>query len=131
MLSSNSCWGLRAPDPANPNSEKLLPSQPFFCCTYFSKSVIKLHRLFHTANRNKHFDMFFKIKACIGVNYFLVCVRKHESNLPTNMLTTVGKKTQRYAEKMRPFECNHNSALFYNSVVCFLVPKFVCVCVCV
>jgi hypothetical protein len=26
----------------------------------------------------------------MGVIYFLVCVRKHESNLPTNMHTTVG-----------------------------------------
>ena len=35
----------------------------------------------------------------MGVIYFLVCVRKHESNLPTNIRTTVGKKTQRYVEK--------------------------------
>jgi len=25
---------------------------------------------------------------------FLVCVRKHKSNLPTNICTTAGKKTQ-------------------------------------
>ena len=31
--------------------------------------------------------------------YFLVCVRKHKSNLPTNIRTTVGKKTQWYVEK--------------------------------
>ena len=35
----------------------------------------------------------------MGVIYFLVCVWKHDSNLPTNMHTTVGKKTQWYAEK--------------------------------
>ena len=46
----------------------------------------------------------------MGVIYFLVRVRKHESNLPTNMHTTVGKKT-------------HTPALFYDSVVCFFLPK--------
>ena len=35
----------------------------------------------------------------MGVIYFLVCVRKHESNLPTNICTTVGKKTQSYVIK--------------------------------
>ena len=35
----------------------------------------------------------------MGVIYFLICVRKHESNLPTNIRTTAGKKTQRYTEK--------------------------------
>ena len=37
----------------------------------------------------------------MGVKYFLamVCVRKHKSNLSTNIHTTVGKKTQCYAEK--------------------------------
>ena len=30
----------------------------------------------------------------MGVKYFLVCVRKHKSNLSTNIHTTVGKKTQ-------------------------------------
>ena len=35
----------------------------------------------------------------MGVKYFLVCVRKHKSNLSTNMRTTVGKKTQRSVEK--------------------------------
>ena len=32
--------------------------------------------------------------ACMGVIYVLVCVRKHKPNLPTNIRTTVGKKTQ-------------------------------------
>ena len=61
-LPSNSRWGLRAPDPASLiMSYKKMTSQPtFFCCVYFPKSVIKLHRLFHTSNRNAHFDMFFK-----------------------------------------------------------------------
>jgi hypothetical protein len=30
----------------------------------------------------------------MGVIYFFVCVRKHKSNLPTNIRTTVGNKTQ-------------------------------------
>ena len=42
---------------------------------------------------------FSKIKACMGVIYFLVCVRKHKSNLSTNIRTTVGKKKQWYVEK--------------------------------
>ena len=60
---------------------------------------VKLNRLFNMSNLNTHFDMFWKIKACMGVIYFLVCVWKHESNLPTNMHTTVGKKTQWYVVK--------------------------------
>ena len=28
---------------------------------------------------------------CMGVIYFLICVRKHESNLPTNICATAGK----------------------------------------
>ena len=40
--------------------KKWPPSQPFICCVYFPKSVIKLHWLFHTSNRNTHFDKFFK-----------------------------------------------------------------------
>ena len=59
-LPSNSHWGLRAPDPSNPNSEKMTSQPTFFCCTYFPKSVIKLHRLFNTSNINTHFDMFLK-----------------------------------------------------------------------
>ena len=54
--------------------------------------------------KNTHFDMFLKIKACVGVIYFLVCVGKHEYNLPTNI-----------------------PALFYDSMVCFLLPMCVCV----
>ena len=30
----------------------------------------------------------------MGVIYFLICVRMHESNLPTNICATAGKKTQ-------------------------------------
>ena len=71
---------------------------------------------------------FWKIKVCMGVINFLVRVdvRKHKSNLPTNIRTTVGKKTQWYVEK-----CNllsENTLLpyvFYNSMhmVYFLLPK--------
>ena len=59
-LPSNSRRGLRAPDPANPSSEKMTSQPTFFCCMYFPKSVIKLHRLFHMSNKNTRFDMFFK-----------------------------------------------------------------------
>ena len=70
---------------------------------------------------------FSKIKACMGVIYFLICVRKHESNLPTNIniRTTVGEENTMIYRKMRPFEWNHILALFYDSVVCFLLPKCV------
>ena len=57
-LDSNSRRGLRAPDPANPSSEKMTSQATFFCCTYFPKSGIKLYRLFDTSNINTHFDMF-------------------------------------------------------------------------
>ena len=35
----------------------------------------------------------------MGVIYFLVCVKRYESNLPTNIYLTVRKKKQKYREK--------------------------------
>ena len=105
-----------------------MTSQPtFFCCVYFLKNVIKLHRLFHVSNINTHFDMFFKIKACMGIIYFLVCVRKHKSNLSTNIRTTVGKKTQWSVEKCEllsettfsPYFMTAWCVFFYQSVYFF------------
>ena len=43
--------------------------------------------------------MFLNNVASMVVTYFFVYVRKHESNLPTNVHTTVGKKTQSYVVK--------------------------------
>ena len=88
--------GLTRPDPANPSSEKMTSQPTCFCLAYFPKSVTNLHRLFNIdiSCINTHFDMFSKIKACMGVVYFLVCVRSYESNLSINICMTVGKKTQ-------------------------------------
>ena len=36
-LPSNSHWGLRTPDPANPSSEKMTSQPTFFCCMYSPK----------------------------------------------------------------------------------------------
>ena len=36
-LPSNSRWGLRAPDPANPSSEKMTSQPTFFCCMHSPK----------------------------------------------------------------------------------------------
>ena len=57
--------------------------------------------------------------------YFLVCVRKHKSNLSTNICTTVGKKTQWYVEKCEHLSETTFSPYFYDGVVCFLLPKSV------
>ena len=42
---------------------------------------------------NTHFDMFLNKVAWMVALWFFVCVRKHESKLPTNALTRVGKET--------------------------------------
>ena len=63
----------------------------------------------------------------MGIIYMLVCDRKHKSNLSTNILTTVGKKTQWYAEKCKllsetPFSPYFMTAwcvFFYQSVYYF------------
>ena len=63
----------------------------------------------------------------MGVIYFLVCVRRYESNLPTNICLTVGKKTQRYREKCSllsettflPYFMTAWCVLFYQSVYFF------------
>ena len=49
VLPSSSRRGLRicAPDPANPSSEKMTFQPTCFCCAYFPKSVMNLHRLFN------------------------------------------------------------------------------------
>ena len=59
-LPSSSRQGLRAPDPANPSSEKMTSQPTCFCCANFPKSVTNLHRLFNMSCINTHFDMFFK-----------------------------------------------------------------------
>ena len=67
----------------------------------------------------------------MGVIYFLVCVRKHESILPTNMHTTVGKKTQCYVVKcdllsettLLPYFMTAWCVFFYQStIVCIFLP---------
>ena len=58
-LPSSSRRGLRAPDPANPSSEKMTSQPTCFCCAYFAKSVTNLHRLFNMSCINTLFDMFF------------------------------------------------------------------------
>ena len=63
----------------------------------------------------------------MSVIYFLVCVRKHKSNLPTNICTTMGKKTQRYVEKCNllsettflPYFMTAWCVFFYQSVYFF------------
>ena len=69
---------------------------------------------------------FSKIKACMGVKYFLVCVRKHKSNLSTNIRTTVGKKTQWSVEKCELLSETTFSpyfmtvwCVFFYQIVCF------------
>ena len=85
--------GLMCPNPANPRSENDLPANLFAACT--PQSVINLHCLFNMSFYiiNKHFDMFLKNKACMCYSYLFVCARKHESTFPTNICTTVGRKT--------------------------------------
>ena len=63
----------------------------------------------------------------MGIIYFLVCVRKHKSNLSTNIRTTVGKKTQWYEEKCEllsetpflPYFMTAWCVFFYQSVYFF------------
>ena len=63
----------------------------------------------------------------MGVIYFLVCVRKHKSNLPTNIRTAVGKETQWYEEKCNlfseatflPYFMTAWCVFFYQSVYFF------------
>ena len=62
----------------------------------------------------------------MGVIYFLVCVRRYETNLPTNIyLHDSGEENSQIQREMRPFESNHILVLFYDSMVCFLLPKCV------
>ena len=54
-LPSSSRRGLRAPDPANPSSEKKTSQPTCFWSAYFPKSVTNLHRLFTMSCINTHF----------------------------------------------------------------------------
>ena len=103
---------------------KKMTSQPTFLLHVLLQSIINLQWLFNLSNINTHFDIS-KIKACMGVIYFLICVRKHKSTLPTNIRTTAGEENTMIYRKMRPFEWNHIPGLFYDSVVCILLPKCV------
>ena len=51
-LPSSSRRGLRAPDPANPSSEKMTSQQTCFCCANFPKSVTNLHRVCNMSTCN-------------------------------------------------------------------------------
>ena len=63
----------------------------------------------------------------MGVIYFLVCVRRYESNLPTNICMTVGKRTQWHREKcgllsettFLPYFMTAWCVFFYQSVYFF------------
>ena len=101
---------------------KKWPPSQLFLLHVFPQSVINLHQLFVWTHG---FTCFLKIKACMGVIYFLVGVRKHKSHLCTNIRTTVGKKHTMIWRKMWTFEWNHILALFYDGLVCFLLPKCV------
>ena len=57
----------------------------------------------------------------MGVIYFLVCVRKHKSNLPTNIRTTVGKKTQWYVAKCNFFSETTFLPYFMTALCVFMV----------
>ena len=68
----------------------------------------------------------------MGVIHLLVFVRKHESNLPTKICTTAGKKTQWYNEKwdllsettFLPYFMTVWCVFFYQSVCVFLPMVF-------
>ena len=123
-LPLNSRRGLRAPDPANPSSEKMTSQPTFFCCMYSPKVQESYTGFLIFLLKTHILTCFWKMKACMGVIYFLVCVRKHASNLPTNMHTTVGKKTQWYVVKcdllsettLLPYFMTAWCVFFYQSV---------------
>ena len=130
MLPSNFRQGLHASDPANLSYEKMTSQPTFFCCTYSrSPKVSSIYTgfLIWRLIQTHILTYFWKIKACVGVIYFLVCVGKYESNLPTNIHTTMGKKTQwyRYVESVTLWVKPHSCLIFYDNVVRFLLPKCV------
>ena len=61
-LPSNSHWGLHAPEPANPCSEKMTYQPTFFLLNILPQRVINVHvhQLFNMSNINTHVDMFLK-----------------------------------------------------------------------
>ena len=69
----------------------------------------------------------------MGVIYFLIYVRKHESNLPTNICATAAWEENTMIErKMRPFKWNHFPAwfitawcVFFYQSVCFFPLVFI------
>ena len=117
--------GLTRPGPCKPEFWKKWPPSQLFLLHVLLQSIINLHWLFNLSNINSHFDMFFKIKACMGVIYFLMCVRKHESNLPTNICTTAGEENIMIYRKMRPL--NETTFLPYFMIAwCFFFYQSVC-----
>ena len=69
----------------------------------------------------------------MGVIYFLVCVRRYKSNLPTNICLTVGMKTQYYREKwgilsettLLPYFMTGWCVFFFTKVCVFLPMVFI------
>ena len=121
----NSRWGLRTLVPVSPSFEKNYLPANFFLLQVLLQSIINLHWHFYLSNINTHFDFFFKLRH-VWVSYISWHVLGNTSltSLPIFAQQRV-KKTQWYTEKMRTFKWIHIPALFYDSVVCFLLPRCV------
>ena len=86
--------GLTRPEPCEPVFHKNnLPASSFGLyilprkCTLLTLAV---HSLLWV-HVNTHFDMLLNNVTCMLVVLFFLCVRKHESKVPTNILTRMGK----------------------------------------
>ena len=120
--------GLTCPRPCKSELWKNDLSANLFLLHVLPQSVINLHRHFNMLNINTYIlTYFWEIKACMGVIYFLVCVKKHKSNLSTNIHTIVRKKTQWYVVKcdllsettLLPYFMMAWCVFFYQSVYFF------------
>ena len=103
--------GLTRPRPCKPVFEKKRTSlSALFCCIHTSPEVYFVDTSVNSLiciHINTHFDMFLNNVTCMLVVLFFPCVWKHESKVPTNIITRMGNKTQCLRWKMLPFEWNY------------------------
>ena len=121
--------GLTRPGPCEPEFWiNDLPANLFLLCVLPQKCNEVTPAFSYVKYKHTLWHVFQNLRQCMyGCQYFLVCVRKHKSNLSTNICTTVGKKTQWSVEKCEllsettflPYFMTAWCVFFYQSVYFF------------
>ena len=117
--------GLTHPGPCEPKFWKNdLPANLFLLCKLPQKRNKFTPAFWHVLHKHTFWHVFQKLRhVCVSYISWYVLGRMSLTCLPI-FAWQWGRKHNNI-EKKRPFEWNHIPAFFYDSMVCFLLPKCV------